>query len=126
MKIIGLCDLKNQISNQTASNNANIKLANTKWEILSDDAKHFVSYLRGKEKRALKVRKAQEKVLIEMLYLFHEFPELDNPSHWNTVFNRARYAFFVRSKEDLEEWGMKVGKETKEYLESKFAEEEEI
>ena len=114
------------ISNQTASNNANIKLANSKWEMLSDDAKHFVSHLRGRAKRALKVRKAQEKVMIEMLYLFQEFPELDNPSHWNTVFNRARYAFFVRSKEDLEEWGMKCEKEIKEYLEAKFAEEEEI
>ena len=114
------------ISNQTASNNANIKLANSKWELLSDDAKHFVSHRRSNAKRALKVRKAQEKVLIEMLYLFQEFSELDNAAHWNTVFNRARYVFFINSKEDFEENAMKVPKDAKEYLEAKFAEEEEI
>ena len=125
LKIPEYKKLENFISKKTSNINSNIKLENTKWEMLSDDSKHYINYMRSSSKEMIKRRKAQDQLLIEMLFIFQEFPELNNASHWDIVFKKAKSFFFTKSKEEFAENSSKMNLETKAYFNCKFVEEEE-
>ena len=112
------------ISQQTAPDWANKKLENTKWELLSDDSKHYVNAIRGNTKNVVRRRKLQDKVLIEMLFLFQEYPDLDL-THFDAVFKKAKYFYFTNSREDLPKNPKEMNAETYAYLDANLPKSEE-
>ena len=112
------------ISQQTAPDWANKKLENSKWEQLSDDSKHYLNSMKANSKNVIQRRKLQDKVLIELLFLFQEFPDLDK-THFDAVFKKAKNFFFTKSREDLPKNPKDMNAETYAYLDAHLPKSEE-
>ena len=115
------------ISQQTAPDWANKKLENRKWEQLSEDAKHYMDAMRGHTKNVIQRRKLQDKILLELIFLFQEYPELHKPSHWDPIFKKAKNYFFTKTREDLEKNPntAQMNQETLEFLKANLPSIEE-
>ena len=107
----------NFISQHTAPDWANKKLENSKWNQLPDDAKHYVDAIRGNTKNVVRRRKLQDKVLVELLFLFQEYPDLDK-THFDAVFKKAKNFYFTNSREDLPKNPKDMNAETYAYLDA--------
>ena len=112
------------ISQQTAPDWANKKLENTKWELLSDDSKHYLNSMKANSKNVIHRRKLQDKVLVELLFLFQEYPDLDL-THFDAVFKKAKYFYFTRSREELPKYPKEMNAETYAYLDAHLPKSEE-
>ena len=112
------------ISQQTADYKANKKLENSKWELLSDESKHYLNSMKANSKNVIQRRKLQDKVLIELLFLFQEFPDLDK-THFDAVFKKAKYFYFTNSREDLPKNPKEMNAETYAYLDAHLPKSEE-
>ena len=112
------------ISQQTADYKANKKLENSKWEQLSDDSKHYLNSMKANSKNVIHRRKLQDKVLVELLFLFQEFPDLDI-THFDAVYKKAKYFYFTRSREDLPKNPKEMNAETYAYLDAHLPKSEE-
>lgn len=104
------------ISQQTAPDWVNKKLENSKWELLSEDAKHYLDAMKGHTKNVIHRKKLQDKVLLEIIFLFQEFPELNKSSQWDAVFKKAKNYFFTKTREDLDKNPASMNQETYAYL----------
>ena len=104
------------ISQQTAPDWVNKKLENSKWELLSEDAKHYLDAMKGHTKNVIHRKKLQDKVLLEIIFLFQEFPELNKSSQWDAVFKKAKNYFFTKTREDLDKNPAPMNQETYAYL----------
>ena len=113
------------ISQQTAPDWANKKLENSKWEQLSDDSKHYLNSMKANSKNVIQRRKLQDKVLIELLFLFQEFPDLDK-THFDAVFKKAKNFFFTKSREDLPKNPKDMNAETYAYLDANLPQPEVV
>ena len=105
------------ISQQTADYKANKKLENSKWELLSDESKHYLNSMKANSKNVIHIRKLQDKVLVELLFLFQEYPDLDL-THFDAVFKKAKYFYFTNSREDLPKNPKEMNAETYAYLDA--------
>ena len=112
------------ISHQTADYKANKKLENSKWELLSDESKHYLNSMKANSKNVIHRRKLQDKVLVELLFLFQEYPDLDL-THFDAVFKKAKYFYFTRSREDLPKNPKEMNAETYAYLDAHLPKSEE-
>ena len=112
------------ISQQTAPDWANKKLENSKWEQLSDDSKHYLNSMKANSKNVIQRRKLQDKVLVELLFLFQEYPDL-SMTHMVSVFNKAKSFYFTRSREDLPTEPKHMNAETYAYLDAHLPKSEE-
>ena len=112
------------ISQQTADYKANKKLENSKWELLSDESKHYLNSMKANSKNVIHRRKLQDKVLVELLFLFQEFPDLDI-THFDAVYKKAKYFYFTRSREDLPKNPKEMNAETYAYLDAHLPKSEE-
>ena len=112
------------ISQQTADYKANKKLENSKWEQLSDDSKHYLNSMKANSKNVIHRRKLQDKVLVELLFLFQEYPDLDI-THFDAVYKKAKYFYFTRSREDLPKNPKEMNAETYAYLDAHLPKSEE-
>ena len=113
------------ISQQTADYKANKKLENSKWEQLSDDSKHYLNSMKANSKNVIHRRKLQDKVLVELLFLFQEFPDLDK-THFDAVFKKAKSFYFTRSREDLPKNPKEMNAETYAYLDANLPQPEVV
>ena len=105
------------ISQQTADYKANKKLENSKWELLSDECKHYLNSMKANSKNVIHRRKLQDKVLVELLFLFQEYPDLEI-THFDAVFKKAKSFYFTRSREDLPKNPKEMNAETYAYLDA--------
>ena len=112
------------ISQQTADYKANKKLENSKWEQLSDDSKHYLNSMKANSKNVIHRRKLQDKVLVELLFLFQEYPDLEI-THFDAVFKKAKSFYFTRSREDLPKNPKEMNAETYAYLDAHLPKSEE-
>ena len=112
------------ISQQTADYKANAKLANSKWELLSDESKHYLNSMKANSKNVIHIRKLQDKVLVELLFLFQEYPDLEI-NHFDAVFKKAKSFYFTRSREDLPKNPKEMNAETYAYLDAHLPKSEE-
>ena len=112
------------ISQQTADYKANKKLENSKWEQLSDDSKHYLNSMKANSKNVIHIRKLQDKVLVELLFLFQEYPDLEI-NHFDAVFKKAKSFYFTRSREDLPKNPKEMNAETYAYLDAHLPKSEE-
>ena len=112
------------ISQQTADYKANAKLANSKWELLSDESKHYLNSMKANSKNVIHRRKLQDKVLVELLFLFQEYPDLEI-NHFDAVFKKAKSFYFTRSREDLPKNPKEMNAETYAYLDAHLPKSEE-
>ena len=112
------------ISQQTADYKANKKLENSKWEQLSDDSKHYLNSMKANSKNVIHRRKLQDKVLVELLFLFQEYPDLEI-NHFDAVFKKAKSFYFTRSREDLPKNPKEMNAETYAYLDAHLPKSEE-
>ena len=114
------------ISQQTAPDWVNKKLENSKWELLSEDAKHYLDAMKGHTKNVIHRKKLQDKVLLEIIFLFQEFPELNKSSQWDAVFKKAKNFFFTKSREDLPKNPKDMNAETYAYLDANLPQPEVV
>ena len=112
------------ISQQTADYKANKKLENSKWELLSDECKHYLNSMKANSKNVIHIRKLQDKVLVELLFLFQEYPDLEI-NHFDAVFKKAKSFYFTRSREDLPKNPKEMNAETYAYLDAHLPKSEE-
>ena len=112
------------ISQQTADYKANKKLENSKWELLSDECKHYLNSMKANSKNVIHIRKLQDKVLVELLFLFQEYPDLEI-THFDAVFKKAKSFYFTRSREDLPKNPKEMNAETYAYLDAHLPKSEE-
>ena len=112
------------ISQQTADYKANKKLENSKWELLSDESKHYLNSMKANSKNVIHRRKLQDKVLVELLFLFQEYPDLEI-THFDAVFKKAKSFYFTRSREDLPKNPKEMNAETYAYLDAHLPKSEE-
>ena len=112
------------ISHQTADYKANKKLENSKWELLSDESKHYLNSMKANSKNVIHIRKLQDKVLVELLFLFQEYPDLDL-TQFDAVFKKAKYFYFTNSREDLPKNPKEMNAETYAYLDANLPKSEE-
>ena len=112
------------ISQQTADYKANKKLENSKWEQLSDESKHYLNSMKANSKNVIHRRKLQDKVLVELLFLFQEYPDLEI-THFDAVFKKAKSFYFTRSREDLPKNPKEMNAETYAYLDAHLPKSEE-
>ena len=112
------------ISQQTADYKANKKLENSKWELLSDESKHYLNSMKANSKNVIHRRKLQDKVLVELLFLFQEYPDLEI-NHFDAVFKKAKSFYFTRSREDLPKNPKEMNAETYAYLDAHLPKSEE-
>ena len=113
------------ISQQTADYKANKKLENSKWEQLSDDSKHYLNSMKANSKNVIHRRKLQDKVLVELLFLFQEYPDLEI-THFDAVFKKAKSFYFTRSREDLPKNPKEMNAETYAYLDANLPQPEVV
>ena len=113
------------ISQQTADYKANKKLENSKWEQLSDDSKHYLNSMKANSKNVIHRRKLQDKVLVELLFLFQEYPDLEI-NHFDAVFKKAKNFFFTKSREDLPKNPKDMNAETYAYLDANLPQPEVV
>ena len=105
------------ISQQTAPDWANKKLENSKWELLSDECKHYLNSMKANSKNVIHIRKLQDKVLVELLFLFQEYPDL-SMTHMVSVFNKAKSFYFTKTREELPAEPKHMNAETYAYLDA--------
>ena len=105
------------ISQQTADYKANKKLENSKWELLSDESKHYLNSMKANSKNVIHIRKLQDKVLVELLFLFQEYPDL-SMTHMVAVFNKAKSFYFTKTREELPAEPKHMNAETYAYLDA--------
>ena len=112
------------ISHQTADYKANKKLENSKWELLSDECKHYLNSMKANSKNVIHIRKLQDKVLVELLFLFQEYPDL-SMTHMVSVFNKAKSFYFTKTREELPTEPKHMNAETYAYLDAHLPKSEE-
>ena len=112
------------ISQQTAPDWANKKLENSKWELLSDECKHYLNSMKANSKNVIHIRKLQDKVLVELLFLFQEYPDL-SMTHMVSVFNKAKSFYFTKTREELPTEPKHMNAETYAYLDAHLPKSEE-
>ena len=81
------------ISRENSPDYVNKKLLNSKFETLSDDAKHYVDSMKGYSKNIAARRKVEDKLLVEFIYLFQEYPEISD-NQFASNFNKAKQFYF--------------------------------
>ncbi len=80
--------------------------------------------MKANSKNVIHIRKLQDKVLVELLFLFQEYPDLEI-THFDAVFKKAKSFYFTRSREDLPKNPKEMNAETYAYLDAHLPKSEE-